>query len=126
MPTFAKMRKELWGYAPDEALDHDDLLKVKYQGIRPAPGYPTQPDHTEKGTMWDLMNVEKEIGVELTESFAMLPSASVSGLYFAGKSSQYFNVGKVTPDQVKEYADRKGQDFKTAERWLSPILSYEP
>ena len=74
----------------------------------------------------ELMNVAKEIGVELTESFAMLPSASVSGLYFAGKSSQYFNVGKVTPDQVKEYADRKGQDFKTAERWLSPILSYEP
>ena len=121
-----QVRKDHWGYAKDEQFNCDDLLKVKYQGIRPAPGYPSQPDHTEKGTMWDLMNVEKEIGVELTESFAMLPSASVSGLYFAGKCSQYFNVGKITPDQVKEYADRKGQDFKTAERWLSPILSYEP
>jgi len=121
-----QVRKDHWGYAKDEKFNCDDLLKVKYQGIRPAPGYPSQPDHTEKGTMWDLMNVEKEIGVELTESFAMLPSASVSGLYFAGKSSQYFNVGKVTVDQVKEYADRKGQDFKTAEKWLSPILSYEP
>ena len=121
-----QVRKDHWGYAKDEKFNCDDLLKVKYQGIRPAPGYPSQPDHTEKGTMWELMNVEKEIGVELTESFAMLPSASVSGLYFAGKSSQYFNVGKVTSDQVKEYADRKGQDFKTAEKWLSPILSYEP
>ena len=121
-----QVRKDHWGYAKDEAFNCDDLLKVKYQGIRPAPGYPTQPDHTEKGTMWDLMDVEKEIGVELTESFAMLPSASVSGMYFAGKSSTYFNVGKIPTDQVKEYADRKGQDFKTAERWLSPILSYEP
>ena len=99
---------------------------MKYQGIRPAPGYPSQPDHTEKATMWDLMKVHEEIGVELTESFAMLPAASVSGLYFAGKCSQYFNVGKITNDQVKEYADRKGQDFKVAEKWLSPVLSYEP
>ena len=82
-------------------LSGEDLLKVKYQGIRPAPGYPTQPDHTEKATMWDLMAVDKEIDVELTESFAMLPSASVSGHYFAGPSAQYFNVGKITTDQVK-------------------------
>ena len=121
-----QVRKDHWGYAKDEKFNCEDLLKVKYQGIRPAPGYPSQPDHTEKATMWDLMDVKKEIGVELTESFAMLPSASVSGLYFAGKCSEYFNVGKITVDQVKEYADRKGQDFKTAEKWLSPILSYEP
>jgi 5-methyltetrahydrofolate--homocysteine methyltransferase len=121
-----KVRKEHWGYAKDETFNCEDLLKVKYQGIRPAPGYPSQPDHTEKATMWDLMKVHEEIGVELTESFAMLPAASVSGLYFAGKCSQYFNVGKITNDQVKEYADRKGQDFKVAEKWLSPVLSYEP
>jgi 5-methyltetrahydrofolate--homocysteine methyltransferase len=121
-----QVRKDHWGYAKDENFNSDDLLKVKYQGIRPAPGYPSQPDHTEKGTMWDLMDVEKEIGVELTESFAMLPAASVSGLYFAGKCSQYFNVGKITNDQVQEYADRKQQKFEVAERWLSPILSYEP
>ena len=121
-----KVRKEHWGYANDETFNCEDLLKVKYQGIRPAPGYPSQPDHTEKATMWDLMKVHEEIGVELTESFAMLPAASVSGLYFAGKCSQYFNVGKITNDQVKEYADRKGQDFKVAEKWLSPVLSYEP
>jgi 5-methyltetrahydrofolate--homocysteine methyltransferase len=121
-----QVRKDHWGYAKDEKFDASDLLKVKYQGIRPAPGYPSQPDHTEKATMWDLMNVKEEISVELTESFAMLPSASVSGLYFAGKSSQYFNVGKITADQVQEYADRKKQDYKVAEKWLSPILSYEP
>jgi len=121
-----QVRKDHWGYAKNEDFNCEDLLKVKYQGIRPAPGYPTQPDHTEKGTMWDLMNVQEEIGVELTESFAMLPAASVSGMYFAGKCAQYFNVGKITTDQVKEYADRKQQKFEVAERWLSPILSYEP
>ena len=109
------------GYAKDEKFNCEDLLKVKYQGIRPAPGYrpsPITPRRHDVGSD----EVQEEIGVELTESFAMLPSASVSGLYFAGKSSQYFNVGKITADQVKEYADRKGQDFKTAEKWLSPIL----
>jgi 5-methyltetrahydrofolate--homocysteine methyltransferase len=121
-----KMRKDDWGFAPDEDLSPEDLLKVKYQGIRPAPGYPTQPDHTEKATMWELMNVEKEIGVELTESLAMLPAASVSGLVFAGKSSQYFAVGKITDDQVKDYSERKGQELKVTEKWLSPMLSYEP
>jgi 5-methyltetrahydrofolate--homocysteine methyltransferase len=121
-----KMRKEDWGYCKDENLSTDDLLKVKYQGIRPAPGYPSQPDHTEKSTMWDLMDVKKEIGVELTESLAMLPAASVSGLVFAGKSSQYFAVGKITDDQVKSYAERKGMELKVAEKWLAPMLSYEP
>jgi len=121
-----KMRKEEWGYSKEENFSTEDLLKVKYQGIRPAPGYPSQPDHTEKTTMWELMDVKKEIGVELTESLAMLPAASVSGLVFAGKSSQYFAVGKITDDQVKSYAERKGMELKTAEKWLSPMLSYEP
>ena len=121
-----KMRKEDWGYAADESLSTEDLLKVKYQGIRPAPGYPSQPDHTEKSTMWELMDVQKEIGVELTESLAMLPAASVSGLVFAGKSSTYFAVGKISDDQVKSYAERKGMDLATAEKWLAPMLAYEP
>jgi len=121
-----KMRKEDWGYSKDEDFSTEDLLKVKYQGIRPAPGYPSQPDHTEKSTMWDLMSVKEEIGVELTESLAMLPAASVSGLVFGGKCSQYFTVGKITDDQVKSYAERKGMDLKEAEKWLSPCLAYEP
>ena len=121
-----QVRKDHWGYAKDESFTCDDLLKVKYQGIRPAPGYPSQPDHTEKATMWDLMNVKEEIGVELTETFAMLPSASVSGLYFAGACSEYFNVGKVTSDQITEYAQRKKMELKEVERWLGPNLSYDP
>jgi len=120
------VRKDLWGYAPDENLSPDDLLKVKYQGIRPAPGYPSQPDHTEKKTMWDLMKVEEEIGMTLTESMAMLPAAAVSGLYFGGKCSQYFAVGKITQDQVHTYAERKGMPIEEAERWLSTMLNYEP
>ncbi|CAG9464351.1 unnamed protein product [Pedinophyceae sp. YPF-701] len=120
------VRKELWGYAPDESLSCDDLLKVKYQGIRPAPGYPSQPDHTEKETMWELMNVQDEIGVSLTESLAMLPAASVSGLIFAGKASHYFSVGKITPEQVADYADRKGKDRAVMEKWLGPSLNYAP
>jgi 5-methyltetrahydrofolate--homocysteine methyltransferase len=119
------VRKELWGYAPDENLSTEDLIKVKYSGIRPAPGYPSQPDHTEKTTMWDLMNVMEEIGVELTDSMAMLPAASVSGLYFAHPKSQYFAVGQVTKDQVTEYASRKSMPLDVAEKWLSPILAYQ-
>merc|ERR1712146_755821 len=92
------IRKDLWGYAKEEKMSVEDMLKVKYQGIRPAPGYPSQPDHTEKLTMWDLMNVKDEIDVELTENLAMLPAASVSGLYFGGKCSEYFSVGKITSD----------------------------
>jgi 5-methyltetrahydrofolate--homocysteine methyltransferase len=119
-------RRSDWGYAPGERLSTEELLKVKYQGIRPAPGYPSQPDHTEKKTMWQLMDVEQEIGVELTESLAMLPAASVSGLIFAGKGSQYFAVGKITKDQVSEYAKRKDAKVEEMEKWLRPSLNYEP
>ncbi len=102
------------------------LLLVLLQGIRPAPGYPSQPDHTEKSTMWDLMDIESKSGIELTESLAMLPAASVSGLLFAGKCSSYFAVGKITQEQVEEYALRKKMDIKVAEKWLATMLSYEP
>jgi len=119
------VRKDFWGYAPDENLSTEDLIKVKYSGIRPAPGYPSQPDHTEKTTMWELMNVTQEIGVELTDSMAMLPAASVSGLYFAHPKSQYFAVGQVTKDQVTDYAARKSMPMDVAEKWLSPILAYQ-
>ena len=121
-----RVRTQLWAYAPDEALDAADLLKVKYRGIRPAPGYPSQPDHTEKRTLWQLMDVEKNIGVQLTENLAMLPAASVSGLYFGGRGAQYFSVGKISSDQVKEYAERKGLPVKEAEKWLRQMLTYEP
>ncbi|KAH7621904.1 hypothetical protein Ndes2526B_g02717 [Nannochloris sp. 'desiccata'] len=120
------VRRDVWGYSKDESMDIDDLLKVKYRGIRPAPGYPSQPDHTEKATMWDLLNVENEVGMKLTESMAMLPAASVSGLYFAGPHSQYFAVGKITQDQVEEYAARKKMPLEDAEKWLRPMLNYEP
>lgn len=120
------MRKELWAYAPDEQLSNDDLLKVKYRGIRPAPGYPSQPDHTEKKTMWELMNIKEATGMDLTESMAMLPAAAVSGLYFAGAASSYFAVGKITQDQVVDYARRKRIPVEEAQKWLSPMLNYEP
>ena len=120
------VRKEVWAYSPDEALTPDDLLKVKYVGIRPAPGYPSQPDHTEKATMWRMMDVEAQTGITLTESLAMLPAASVSGLYFGGRGAQYFAVGKVTAEQVADYALRKKMDPTEAERWLSTALNYEP
>lgn len=102
------------------------VFQVKYQGIRPAPGYPSQPDHTEKVTMWDLMDAEKNTGIKLTESLAMVPAASVSGLYFGGKCSQYFAVGKITHEQVANYAQRKKMDVKVAEKWLGTMLNYEP
>lgn len=114
------------GYASSESLSADDLLKVKYQGIRPAPGYPSQPDHTEKKIMWDLMDVERATGVQLTENLAMLPAASVSGLYFGNKCSKYFSVGKITTDQVKEYSERTGMGMEETERWLRQMLAYEP
>ena len=169
------VRREVWAYSRDEALDVGDLLKVKYQGIRPAPGYPSQPDHTEKATMWELMGVEEavsrggggggragecgastcgdsgrqrpaaaavplqcalsrplpvcamlQIGTQLTESMAMLPAASVSGLYFAAPHAQYFAVGKITQDQVNDYAARKKMPQEEAERWLRTMLNYEP
>merc|ERR1719506_1322949 len=122
----SKIRQDLWGYAPDENLSIDDLLKVRYSGIRPAPGYPSQPDHTEKQTMWDLMQVKEEIDVELvTDSMAMLPAASVSGLIFAHPKSQYFAVGQITKDQVEEYAKRKNMGLEECEKWLSSMLAYQ-
>ena len=120
------VRREIWGYSQDDNLNLGDLLKVKYQGIRPAPGYPSQPDHTEKATMWDLLGVEDAIGMKLTESMAMLPAASVSGLYFAGAQSQYFAVGKILQDQIVDYAARKKIPVEEAERWLRTMLDYEP
>jgi len=121
-----RVRKEDWGYASGESLSLNDLLKVKYDGIRPAPGYPSQPDHTEKLAMWDIMEVEAKTNVQLTESLAMLPAASVSGLYFGGKNSQYFSVGKICKDQLQDYAQRKKMDLKECEKWLSHSLNYEP
>jgi len=120
------VRTELWGYAPDEATTTDDLIAEQYQGIRPAPGYPAQPDHTEKATLFRLLQAETNAGMALTESFAMTPPASVSGLYFGHPGSHYFGVGKIDLDQIEDYARRKGWDVATAERWLSPILNYEP
>ncbi|MCD6069198.1 MAG: 5-methyltetrahydrofolate--homocysteine methyltransferase [Bacteroidetes bacterium] len=119
-----KVRKEIWGYAKNEQLSNDDLIKEEYAGIRPAPGYPAQPDHTEKLTIWKLMDVEKQTGIILTESLAMVPTAAVSGLYFASKHSQYFGLGKITKEQVEDYANRKNMPLKDIERWLGPILNY--
>ena len=122
----ARVRRELWGYAPNEALGVDELLAETYRGIRPAPGYPAQPDHTEKATLFRLLDAEHATGMSLTESFAMAPPASVSGLYFAHPEAHYFGVGKIDADQTADYARRKGWELKTAERWLAPILNYEP
>jgi 5-methyltetrahydrofolate--homocysteine methyltransferase len=143
------VRKELWGYASEESLNPNELLQIKYQGIRPAPGYPSQPDHTEKVEMWKIANIAKQTGIELTESLgkqwmdrwrgrktlthtyihtmfvAMTPAASVSGLYFANPGSKYFAVGKIGKDQVESYAERKGMSIDEVEKWLSPILNYD-
>jgi len=120
-----RVRKEFWGYAADETLSNADLIAEKYRGIRPAPGYPAQPDHTEKGTLFKLLDGER-IGVKLTESFAMWPGASVCGLYFGHPESYYFGVGKIERDQVEDYAKRKGWSLAEGERWLAPILNYTP
>jgi 5-methyltetrahydrofolate--homocysteine methyltransferase len=122
----ARVRRELWGYAPSENLSNEDLIAEKYRGIRPAPGYPAQPDHTEKATLWRLMDVKNTAGIELTESYAMWPGAAVSGLYFAHPESHYFGVGKVERDQVEDYASRKGWTIAETERWLAPVLNYDP
>ena len=119
------VRKEFWGYAPDENLSSEALIREEYQGIRPAPGYPAQPDHTEKGTVFDLLKPGR-IGMQLTESYAMTPGAAVSGLYFSHPQSAYFGVGKVERDQVADYARRKGWTLEEAERWLAPVLNYDP
>ena len=117
-----RVRKEFWGYAADEKLDNNALIKEQYDGIRPAPGYPACPEHTEKGTLWDLLDVEKNIGVKLTENYAMYPAASVSGWYFSHPASKYFGLGKITDDQVEDYARRKGMTIEEAKRWLAPNL----
>ncbi len=122
----AKVRRELWGYAPDEALSYDELIGEKYRGIRPAPGYPAQPDHTEKTTLFEILDARRLTGMELTESLAMTPPSSVSGLYFSHPQSEYFGVGRIDPDQVADYARRKGWVLEKAERWLAPILAYDP
>ena len=121
-----RVRRELWGYAPDEHLDNRQLIKEQYHGIRPAPGYPASPDHTEKKVLWDLLDVTTNTGMELTDSMAMWPGASVSGIYFSHPESQYFVVGRLAPDQVADYAERKGWTLAEAERWLSPNLGYDP
>jgi len=122
----AKVRRELWAYAPGETLSNEELIAETYQGIRPAPGYPAQPDHTEKGTLFDLLDAEKAAGVKLTESYAMWPAAAVSGLYFAHPEARYFGLGKIGRDQVEDYAARKGWTIEQAERWLAPVLNYDP
>jgi 5-methyltetrahydrofolate--homocysteine methyltransferase len=119
-----KVRKELWGYAPNESLSNEDLIQERYRGIRPAPGYPANPDHTEKRTLFDLLEAEKNAGVHLTESMAMYPAASVSGLYFAHPKAMYFAIGKLGKDQIVDYARRKGWTVETAEKWLAPYLGY--
>src|SRR6185503_20212296 len=121
-----RVRKEFWGYAPDEALSPEELILEKYQGIRPAPGYPAQPDHTEKATLFALLDAENTAGVKLTESFAMWPGSSVSGLYFSHPQSFYFGVGKIERDQVEDYAARKRWSVTEAERWLAPVWNYIP
>jgi len=122
----AKVRRELWAYAPDEKLTNEELIGEAYAGIRPAPGYPAQPDHTEKGTLFRLLDAEKATGLKLTESYAMWPAAAVSGFYFAHPEARYFGVGKIGRDQVADYAKRKGWSVEEAERWLAPILNYDP
>jgi 5-methyltetrahydrofolate--homocysteine methyltransferase len=122
----ALVRRELWGYAAEETFTPAELIKEPYRGIRPAPGYPAQPDHTEKATLFRLLDAEREAGIKLTESFAMWPGAAVSGLYFSHPEAAYFGVGKIERDQVEDYAERKGWRVEEAERWLAPILAYDP
>ncbi|HEY5068075.1 MAG TPA: methionine synthase [Xanthobacteraceae bacterium] len=121
-----RVRKEFWAYAQDEALGSGEMIAEQYRGIRPAPGYPAQPDHTEKGTLFQLLDAERRIGVKLTESFAIWPGASVCGLYFSHPESYYFGVGRIERDQVEDYAARKGWTAEEAEKWLAPILNYDP
>jgi 5-methyltetrahydrofolate--homocysteine methyltransferase len=118
-----KVRKEIWGYASDESFSNQDLINEEYKGIRPAPGYPACPDHLEKPTIWKILNVEKEIGVTLTESMAMWPAASVSGYYFANPESKYFGLGKIKEDQIIDYAKRRGISTEIASKWLAPNIA---
>jgi 5-methyltetrahydrofolate--homocysteine methyltransferase len=121
-----RVRRELWGYAPGEALDNTALIAERYRGIRPAPGYPACPEHTEKRTLFALLDAERTAGMTLTESCAMLPTASVSGWYLAHPEAQYFGLGRIGRDQVEDYARRKGMTVADAERWLAPNLAYDP
>ena len=121
-----KVRKTIWGYAPNEHLSNEELIREKYRGIRPAPGYPACPEHTEKRILFDLLEVERNTGITLTESYAMYPAASVSGFYFAHPQSKYFPVGKICKDQIEDYAQRKQMSVLEVERWLAPYLEYEP
>jgi 5-methyltetrahydrofolate--homocysteine methyltransferase len=118
--------REEWGYGKNEVLTHDDLIRERYRGIRPAAGYPACPDHTEKLSLWKLLDAEKNTGIKLTESCAMWPASSVSGLYFAHPDAKYFGVGKLERDQVLDYRQRKQMDLRAVERWLAPYLNYDP
>ena len=119
-----RTRREFWGYVKDEILSTDDLVKEKYQGIRPAPGYPACPDHTEKYKLFDLLNAGETAGIQLTESLAMYPAASVCGWYFSHPQSTYFGINKIMNDQLEEYTRRKGMDAEEMKKWLSPILEF--
>jgi 5-methyltetrahydrofolate--homocysteine methyltransferase len=121
-----KRVREEWGYGRDEGLSNADLIHEKYRGIRPAAGYPASPDHTEKGTLWQLLDVRANTGILITESYAMWPGSSISGLYFAHPESKYFSLGKIGRDQVEDYAARKGMTVAEIERWLGPNLNYDP
>jgi len=121
-----RVRKEFWGYAKDEAIPVDDLIQEKYRGIRPAPGYPACPDHSEKTALFELLDASANAGMALTSGFAMTPAAAVSGYYFSHPRSQYFVVGKLGRDQVEDYAKRKGVSLAQAERWLASNLDYDP
>ena len=119
-----KVRRELWGYAPDEHLTDEQIILGTYRGIRPAPGYPACPDHTEKATLFKLLNASANTGIQLTETFAMLPTAAVCGLFLAHPQSKYFAIGKIAQDQINDYARRKGMTVQEAEKWLGPNLGY--
>jgi 5-methyltetrahydrofolate--homocysteine methyltransferase len=121
-----RVRQEFWGYAANEAISNDERIAENYQGIRPAPGYPACPDHTEKDLLWQLLDAQSNTGISLTESYAMVPTAAVSGWYFSHPESQYFGVAKIAEDQVEDYARRKNMPMATMERWLAPNLGYEP
>jgi 5-methyltetrahydrofolate--homocysteine methyltransferase len=121
-----RVRKEFWGYAADEDLTNEELIAEKYTGIRPAPGYPAQPEHSEKATLFKLLDAQRQAGIQLTESYAMWPGSSVSGFYYAHPESRYFGIGKIERDQVEDYARRKGWNMDDAERWLARLLNYNP
>jgi 5-methyltetrahydrofolate--homocysteine methyltransferase len=122
----SRVRREFWGYASDEKLGSEALIREEYRGIRPAPGYPACPEHTEKRTLWSLLDVEANVGITLTESCAMSPGAAVSGYYFSHPDSRYFGVAEIGRDQASDYAERKGWTLEEAEKWLAPNLAYDP